>query len=274
MPELPEAETIARDLARRVTGATITGARVLKPDILTPPLTPRRLASAVRSRSIERVGRRGKNIVLELSGDVRIMVNLGMTGRVVSSKARAAADLRHIAARFPLQDGSELLYDDARRFGRIDVLKADDWQRRTGQLGVEPLSEEFTGERLYELTRTSITPMRNWLLDQRRIAGVGNIYANEALFRGGVRPTRRARDLKRREAAPLRDALRDVLSEAIEARGTTFSAYRDGEGGEGAFLPRLRVYGREGEACLKCGSPIRRVVLSNRSAFYCPRCQK
>jgi formamidopyrimidine-DNA glycosylase len=274
MPELPEAETIVRDLARRVTGQTITGARVVKPDILTPPLTPRRLASAVRGRTIERVGRRGKSIIFELSGDMRLMVSLGMTGRVVSSNARAAADLRHIAARFSLKDGGELLYDDARRFGRINVLAPEDWQRRTGQLGVEPLSDEFTGDRLYDLTRTSITPLRNWLLDQRRIAGVGNIYANEALFRAGVRPTRRARDLKRREAAPLRDAIRDVLSEAIESRGTTFSAYRDGEGEEGAYEARLRVYGREGEPCVNCGTPIRRVVLSNRSAFYCPKCQR
>ncbi len=274
MPELPEVETIARDLARRVTGVTITGARVIRPDVLGKGLTPRKLASAVRGKRIEHVGRRGKNIVLELAGAVRILVNLGMTGRVVSSRARAADELRHIAVRFALDDGSELLYDDARRFGRINVFRPGDWERRTGELGVEPLSDEFTADRLYELTRTSITRLRNWLLDQRRIAGVGNIYANEALFRAGVRPTRRARALKRREAAPLRDALRDVLSEAIESRGTTFSAYRDGEGAEGEFLPRLRVYGREGEPCVTCGTPIRRIVLTNRSAYYCPQCQR
>jgi formamidopyrimidine-DNA glycosylase len=274
MPELPEAETIARDIARRVTGAVITGARVARPDVLAPGLTPRRLSGAVRGRTIERVGRRGKNVLLELSGPVHLLFNLGMTGHVISSRSPGTGDLGHIAVRFTLADGSELLYDDARRFGCIAIYGPDEWERRTAELGVEPLSDEFTGDRLFHLTRTSITPLRNWLLDQRRVAGVGNIYANEALFRAGVRPTRRARRLTRAEAARLRDALRDVLLEAIEARGTTFSSYRDGEGAEGGFEPRLRVYGREGEPCLNCGTPIRRVTLTNRSAYYCPRCQR
>lgn len=274
MPELPEAETIARDLDRRIAGAVLRGARVTRPDILAPRLTPRRLADAVRGHSIERVGRRGKNIVIELSGGLRVLVNLGMTGRLVPSTAPAAAELRHVAARFQLENGGAVLYDDARRFGRIDLLDADAWARRTAELGAEPLSDEFTDERLFQLTRRSKTPLRNWLLDQTRIAGVGNIYANEALFRAYVRPTRRARRLTRKEAAALRDAIRDVLTEAIEARGTTFSAYRDGNGDEGAFQPRLRVYGREGEPCRRCRTPIRRVVISNRSAFYCPRCQR
>jgi formamidopyrimidine-DNA glycosylase len=274
MPELPEAETIVRDLQRRVTGATLTGARVVWPDILAPGLTPRKLQLAVRGRTIQHVGRRGKNIVLELAGDVRVMINLGMTGRVVSSLAPAAAGLRHIAVRFPLLDGGELLYDDARRFGRIDVLAARDWERRTAELGVEPLSDAFTPEHLHRLTRGSITPLRNWLLDQRRVAGMGNIYANEALFRARVRPTRRARNLTRREADALRNAIRDVLAEAIAARGTTISDYRDGEGETGGFDVLLRVYGREGEPCLNCGTPIKRIVVTNRSAFYCPHCQK
>ncbi|MGH7578486.1 MAG: bifunctional DNA-formamidopyrimidine glycosylase/DNA-(apurinic or apyrimidinic site) lyase, partial [Longimicrobiales bacterium] len=188
--------------------------------------------------------------------------------------APAAAGLRHVAARFQLENGGAVLYDDARRFGRIDLLDADAWARRTAELGVEPLSDEFTAERLFQLTRGSKTPLRSWLLDQKRIAGVGNIYANEALFRARVRPTRRARRLTRNEAAALRKGIRDVLNDAIKARGTTFSDYRDGNGDAGAFQPRLRVYGREGEPCRRCRTPIRRVVISNRSAFYCPRCQK
>lgn len=274
MPELPEAETIARDLDRRVSGAVLSGARVARPDVLAPRLTSRRLAAGVRGRTVDRVGRRGKNVVLELSGGMRVFVNLGMTGRLVSSAAPAAAELRHIAARFALDDGRAILYDDARRFGRIDLLTAEDWARRSAALGVEPLSDDFTADLLYELTRRSKAPLRNWLLDQRHIAGVGNIYASEALYRARVRPTRRANRLTRKEAAGLRKGLRDVLAEAIKARGTTFSAYRDGEGAEGAFLPRLRVYGRDGLPCRRCRTTIRRTVIANRSAFYCPNCQK
>ncbi|HEX7089900.1 MAG TPA: zinc finger domain-containing protein, partial [Longimicrobiales bacterium] len=138
----------------------------------------------------------------------------------------------------------------------------------------EPLSDELTAERLHALTRGSRVAIRNWLLDQSKLAGIGNIYANEALFRAGIRPTRRAGTLTRREAAALRDGLRAVLREAIAARGTTVNDYRDGTGEAGGFGPKLRVYGREGEPCPVCGTQIRRVVITNRSAFYCPRCQR
>jgi formamidopyrimidine-DNA glycosylase len=274
MPELPEAETIVRDLQRRVPGARVTSVRVIWPDVLAPGLQPAALGRRLRGKRIERVSRRGKNVVLEFEGDLRLVVNLGMTGRVVSSDAARAADLRHIAVRFQLDDGRALLYDDARRFGCLDLRDAAGWIARTAELGAEPLGDAFTPEHLHALTRTSITPIRNFLLDQRKVAGVGNIYANEALFRARVRPTRRARTLTRRETRDLRDALRAVLAEAIDARGTTFSDYRDGEGEEGGFEPRLRVYGREGLPCVLCGTPIKRIVLSNRSAFYCPKDQK
>lgn len=273
MPELPEAETIVRDLRTRVRGAVLTGASVTWPDVLAPGLSPRRLARELRGKRILDVDRRGKAVVLELSDDARLVISLGMTGRIVSSQAPAAAGLRHIAVRFPLDDGRVLLYDDARRFGRIALLDSAQWNERNGRVGIEPLSAEFTADLMFRLTRNSIVALRNWLLDQRRVAGVGNIYANEALFRAGVRPTRRARKLKRREAALLRDAIRDVLQEAIEARGTTLNDYRDADGVAGGFEPRLRVYGREGEPCVRCGTPIRRVAITNRSAFYCPSCQ-
>ena len=274
MPELPEAETIVRDLRKKVKGRTIIGTRVIFSDILGSSLTPRRLSNIARGKTINKIERRAKKIVLRLSGDWVMVISLGMTGRVVAGHSPRAADLRHIAVRFDLDDGSALLYDDARRFGSIELFSAEDWTQRQASLGVEPLSDDFTADRLFQMTRGSITPLRNWLLDQKRVAGIGNIYASEALFRAGVRPTRRARNLKRAEAGKLRDALRAVLSEAIEARGTTFSDYRDGEGDEGAFEARLRVYDRAGLPCVRCGTLIKRVVLSNRSAFYCPQCQK
>jgi formamidopyrimidine-DNA glycosylase len=274
MPELPEAETIVRDLRTRIPGGTVVRVRVTHADVLHPGLTPAALDRRLRGRTFTGVSRRGKNVVLEMEGGLRIVINLGMTGRVVTSDAARAGELRHIAVHIALADGRALLYDDARRFGDIDLRDEEGWVARDAQLGVEPLSDAFTAELLHVLTRSSITPIRNWLLDQRRVAGIGNIYAVEALFRAGVRPTRRARTLTRRETAALRDALRVVLQESIDARGTTISDYRDASGEPGSFDCRLRVYDRAGEPCANCGTEIRRVVLSNRSAFYCRRCQK
>lgn len=274
MPELPEAETIVRDLQRKVIGRTITGSQVSFADILGTDLNPQRLARLVKGRSIDSVERRAKKIVLRLSNQLVLVISLGMTGRVVASRAERARDLRHIAVRFELDDGTSLLYDDARRFGSIEIYTTEHWQERQVSLGVEPLSDEFTPQRLFEMTRTSISPIRNWLLDQTRVSGVGNIYAAEALYRAGIRPTRRARTLTRAESARLRDALRDVLNESIDARGTTISDYRDADGVEGAFDTRLLVYDRAGMPCIRCRTVIKRVVFTNRSAFYCPQCQK
>jgi formamidopyrimidine-DNA glycosylase len=274
MPELPEAETIVRDLRARLPGSTIARVSVKHGDVLHAGLTPATLDRRLRGRTFTGVSRRGKNVVLELEGALRIVINLGMTGRVVTSDVARAGELRHIALNIALADGRALLYDDARRFGDIDLRDEQGWAARDAQLGVEPLSDAFTASLLHALTRTSIAPIRNWLLDQRRVAGVGNIYAVEALFRAGIRPTRRARTLTRRDTAALRDALRDVLQESIDARGTTISDYRDGSGEPGNFDRRLLVYDRAGEPCVRCGTDIRRVVVSNRSAFYCRRCQK
>ena len=274
MPELPEAETIARDLDRRVRGSIIAGIRVARPDILARGNSATTLSRKLRGHRIERVGRRGKNVIIEFDGALRLVVNLGMTGRLIASDAPRSAEMRHVAALLRLEDGRAILYDDARRFGRLDLRDAGHWSQRDAELGVEPLSDSFTGEYLFRLTRGSISPIRNFLLDQKRVAGVGNIYANESLFRAGVRPTRRARQLRRVEAFRLADAIRTVLGEAIEARGTTIDDYRDGNGDAGAFQLRLRVYDRRGEPCVQCGTPVKRVVLTNRSAFYCPQCQR
>lgn len=273
MPELPEAETIVRDLQRKVVGRTIISTKVMFADIL-GGLTPQKLARLTRRKTINSVERRAKKVVLRLSDDVALVISLGMTGRVVVSNAERAKDLRHIAARFDLDNNTALLYDDSRRFGSIEVYTTDAWEQRQVSLGVEPLSDEFTGPKLFEMSRASISPIRNWLLDQTRVSGIGNIYAAEALYRAGVRPTRRANTLTRAEAGRLRDALREVLNASINLRGTTLNDYRDADGIEGGFEPLLLVYDRAGQKCRKCGSLIKRVVFTNRSAFYCPKCQK
>ncbi len=274
MPELPEAETIVRALRQRLPGARVRRISIKHRDILVPGLSAQRLSRTLRNRRFTGVSRRGKNVVLEFEGDIRLIINLGMTGRVVTSEAQRAAELRHVAARFELDDGRSLLYDDARRFGCLDLRDARGWAERTAELGIEPIADEFTAAALHALTRASRSPIRNFLLDQKKVAGIGNIYANEALFRAGVRPTRRAHRLTRREAGALRDHLRDVLNESIAQRGTTISDYRDAFGEGGGFDRWLRVYDRTGEPCLVCGTPIKRIVLTNRSAFYCPRCQR
>lgn len=274
MPELPEAETIVRDLRRRVVGSAITRIAVPRPDVLVPPLDTRRLQAGLHGHRIAGCSRRAKKVVLSLEDDRRIVIHLGMTGRVMTSDAAPAAELRHVVVRIGLEDGRAILFDDARRFGRLEILDPADWPAWSAALGPEPLSAAFTADSLLSGLRRSISPIRNWLLDQKRVAGIGNIYACEALFRAGVRPARRARSLTRREAAALHAAIRDVLREAIRARGTTFRDYRDAEGGRGAFQQRLAVYDREGLPCFACSRPIRRTVLANRSAFHCPGCQR
>ncbi len=267
MPELPEAETIAAGLRASVTDATVTGVEVLHPDVLRE--SPDAFARHVTGRRIRSVSRRGKNVVLELEGGGVLLVNLGMTGRLLPSPSAPT----HPALRFALDDGRTLVYDDVRRFGCVELLEAPAWAERSGSLGPEPLAPSFTAADLAEGLARSRAPVRSWLLDQRRIAGVGNIYANEALFRAGVHPARPASSLSREEAGRLHGALRRVLREAIRARGTTLRDYRTAEGGRGGYAVRLRVYGREGEPCLRCKTPVERVVFGNRSAFFCPRCQ-
>lgn len=272
MPELPEAETIARDLDPRLTGRRITAVDVFHDDVIHGH--PAAFVDALVGPHLTGVGRRGKNVVIRLEHGGRLVVNLGMTGRLVTSDAPRADELAHVAVAFRLDDHRSLLYDDTRRFGRLEVYDPAGWRERDHELGIEPLSDAFTTHALWTLTRATRTPIRNFLLDQYRVAGVGNIYALEALFRAGIRPTRRGHRITRKEAARLRDALRDVLRRAIEHRGTTFSDYRDGSGEAGGFEPLLKVYGREGEPCAVCGSAVKRTVLTNRSAFYCPDCQR
>ena len=271
MPELPEVETIARDLHPRLMGRRITDLTVTHADVIDGD--PDTLAAVTGGLHVVGVDRRGKNVAIRLEDDTRLVINLGMTGRLITSDAPAAGDLGHVAVAFHLDDGRRLLYDDSRRFGRIAWYGPAAWRARDADLGIEPLSEALTTDALWTLTKATRTPIRNFLLDQRKVAGVGNIYALEALFRAGIRPTRRSHRITRKEADRLRTALRDVLARAIEHRGTTVSDYRDGSGEAGGFQSLLRVYGREGESCTVCETPIKRRVLTNRSVFYCPECQ-
>ena len=272
MPELPEAETIAKGLARVLPGRRIARARVLRPDVVDGP--PRRFSSRLRGRDVVEVGRRGKNVVLSLAGGDRVVVNLGMTGRLLhSSTSVPPRSARHPAVHFPLEGGGSLTFDDVRRFGRLSYMEPADWTRWSKGLGPEPLSPSFTGHRLGHTLASSRSPLRSLLLDQRRIAGVGNIYAVEALWAARLHPARPSNTVDDTGARALHRALRRVLRRAIDARGTTLRDYRTADGEEGGFGPALHAYGRERQPCRRCRTPLERLVLSGRSAFFCPRCQ-
>ncbi len=273
MPELPEAETIVRGLRPAVVGETITRAEVLKPDILRE--RKRTFAPKVRGRVIEGVDRRAKNVVVRLDGDRVIAVNLGMTGRLLPFPRPPRGRLRptHPAVRFRLASGGVLVFDDVRRFGTVECLTVEEWVERSDRMGPEPLAPDYSPARLLAGLGSSRSPIRSWLLDQRRIAGVGNIYAAEALFLAGIHPRRPARSVSPEEAQKLHGSVRRVLHDAILAGGTTIRDYRTATGEEGGFAPSLYVYGRDGEPCRACGSEVQRIVFANRSAFLCPRCQ-
>jgi len=273
MPELPEAETIVRGLRTAVVGETITRAEVLKPDILREP--KRCFGPKVRDRSIEAVERRAKNVVVRLSGDRVIAVNLGMTGRLLPFPRPPRGRIRptHPAVRVRLASGGVLIFDDVRRFGTVECLSGDAWEERSRRMGPEPLGPHFTPPRLLAGLAASRSPIRSWLLDQRKLAGLGNIYAAEALFLAGIHPRRPANSVSADEAQRLHRSIRGVLLDAIQAGGTTIRDYRTATGEEGGFAPSLFVYGRDGEPCLTCADEVERVVFGNRSAFFCPTCQ-
>ena len=273
MPELPEAETIVRGLKARVIGKTITRAEVIKADILREP--KRRFTPRLRGRSVADVTRRAKNVILELDDDSVIWVNLGMTGRLLPFPAppRGVGRPAHPAVRFRFADGGVLIFDDVRRFGSVEHLDASARSERSSAMGPEPLSDGWLPEQLVDALSRSRSPARSWLLDQRKIAGVGNIYAAEALFLAGIDPRTPVSSIDEARAGALHGAIRDILQGAIDAGGTTIRDYRNAEGEMGEYGRKLYVYGRDGDPCHRCGSPIERVVFSNRSAFLCPTCQ-
>lgn len=273
MPELPEVETIRRDLDSELTGRTILRARFSKPDIVLN-MSSRSLARRLRGRRFDRVDRRGKYLLLRLDDGRVLQVQLRMSGRfAIGRRAPDEAEFRHVAARFELDDSRTLFYDDVRRLGGFQLLEAHEWAGVESRLGPEPLEPSFTAVRLGRQLRGRRAPIKNALLDQSRVAGVGNIYASEALHRARLDPRRPAGELDRAEMARLHRAIRRVLRNAIADAGTTFRNYRAVNGQSGRFQDALRVYGREGQPCARCGTTIARLVQAGRSTFFCPGCQ-
>jgi formamidopyrimidine-DNA glycosylase len=275
VPELPETETIARDLDRAIAGRRVTSVRVVKPDVLRE-VSARAFAPRVTGATIHRVWRRAKMVVLELSTGDRIVVQPRFTGALLIDDGRLPPEERKYSTiQWTLDDGRLLHYRDIRRLGTVALMSAERFAEYTSDLGVEPLDPSFTGAHLSATLRGSRQAIKKLLMDQRALAGVGNIYANEALWRAGIDPSRAAGRVTDAEASALRDAIVAVLTESISHRGTSFRDYRDASGERGGFVEHLAVYGRAGEACPRCGARlIETHAIDGRTTVLCARCQK
>ena len=271
MPELPEVETIRRQLAPHLEGRTIVAVEILDPR-WTRPEPPQLVQAALEGRRIETIGRSGKYLAWELSGDLHLLVHLRMTGSLLLNPT---AEPSHTRVRFELDAGRRLVYVDPRRFGTGHVLpSAAARDAYLGQrIGIEPLTPEFTLAHLRAMARGRRAPVKSFVLDQRRIAGVGNIYADEALFRAQIHPLRPAGSLSRSQLSALRDAIEQALLAGIEAKGATIDDFRHVDGARGSFQDRFLVHRREGEPCPRCATTITKLVVGGRGTYVCEHCQ-
>jgi formamidopyrimidine-DNA glycosylase len=273
VPELPEVETIRRQLAPALEGRRLERVRVLD-SRWCEPAPPEAIEDALRGRRIERLGRRGKYLIVSLEDDVHLVMHLRMTGNLLlRDDAEAPPHLRVV---FELDDGRRLLFVDVRRFGTGDVLLGADALAAyfDSRLGVEPLSADFTAEALRALARGRRQPVKAFLLNQERVAGVGNIYADEALFRAKIHPLREVGTLRPAQVAALRDAVVETLEAGIDAKGASIDDYRHIDGAEGSFQDRFLVYGRDGEPCVRGNGTIQKLRVAGRGTYVCPRCQR
>jgi formamidopyrimidine-DNA glycosylase len=288
MPELPEVETVRRGLEPVLVGNDFARVEQRRADLRFP--LPRQFAERLAGRRVEALDRRAKYLLARLNDGEVLVMHLGMTGRFSVHKAngagaRAKADIpKHEHIVFHLGDGTDVRYTDARRFGYMDLIPAAALERHAlfKALGVEPLSEDFTPAWLASRLKGKATSIKAALVDQRLIAGVGNIYACEALYRASISPLRLAGTIATRTGKPTKknealvDAVKAALEDAIKAGGSTLRDYRRADGRVGRFQMRFKVYGREGKPCARkgCGGTVRRIVQGGRSTFYCPNCQR
>jgi formamidopyrimidine-DNA glycosylase len=271
MPELPEVETIRRQLAPHLEGRTLETIEILDPR-WTRPQTPATVTDGLHGRYVERVGRSGKYLVWELTEERFLVMHLRMTGSLLFDPL---TEPLHTRVRFALDGGHRLIYVDPRRFGTGHLVVGIEARDRylSQRLGVEPMTPEFTAEHLRALTRGRTAPIKSFVLDQRRIAGVGNIYADEALFRARIHPLRPAGSLRGGQLEALREAIDYALAAGIEAKGATIDDFRHVDGARGSFQDLFMVHQRAGEPCPRCGTPIRKLVVGGRGTYVCERCQ-
>jgi formamidopyrimidine-DNA glycosylase len=274
VPELPEVETIVRDLAPRLAGQILKDPRLLHSDLLRG-VSKRRLLATLHGNRVVELSRRAKHAVFLLASGHRLVIQPGMTGALlISSRESPPRGADYVVFQARLARGECLLYRDVRRLGNILLLTERQWNAYTARIGPEPLSEDFEFEEFRRRIGASKQAIKKVLMDQRRIAGVGNIYAQEALFRAGIDPSRRADRLDRASMERLFWAVREVLVEAIARGGTTLRDYRRGTGEPGSFQFSLRVYGRGGQPCVRCGALLATThAIDGRATTFCWRCQ-
>jgi len=272
MPELPEVETIKRDLEKVILQKRIISVQILDRRVIRD-IPPENFSKALAGQQIDSILRRGKALVFTLLPSRKMLVvQLMMTGQLVaSSKAGASRDKRIV---FLLSNHKYLLYNDQRKFGQLRIVRDLKEIKYFRILGPEPLAAEFTKEYLTAALGKTGRPIKNVLLDHTVVAGIGNIYASEILFAAGISPQRPANRLNLSEVKRLHAAIPAILKQAIRFRGTSMRNYRDASGKKGNFLARLQVYGRDGNPCRKCRAQIQRKVMAGRSTFFCPGCQK
>jgi len=281
MPELPEVETVARDLRPQLSGRRIESVQLTRDPAIRGRLVrypnPTRFVRRLRGRTIRSVERRGKYLVMPLDDDgERLVVHLGMTGHLRLWEPEEAA-VKHTHFRALLDSGLELRYDDPRQFGRLLLGTQDELvagRAFPARLGPEPIHGDLTEAEFDKIVKSRRRPIKSALLDQTFLAGVGNIYADEACFRAGIRPSRWTHRLTARERRALYSAIQEVLENSIAARGSSIINYVDAFGVRGTNQERLLVYGRSGEPCLKCGTPLQGTRLAGRGTVYCRKCQR
>ncbi len=272
MPELPEVETIRRQIEPALAGRVIESVEVLDRR-WTRPSDPREVELGLAGRRIERVERRGKYLLLRLDGDRTLAMHLRMTGNLLLAEPGAAP--RHLRATILLDDGTRLLFTDARRFGQAVILDGDRLDEYfASRLGVEPLSSALTAEELCRLASGRRAPLKSFLLNQTGVAGIGNIYADEALHRAALHPLSPAGSIKPEDCERLREGIVATLEAGLRSGGASVDDYRDARGERGAMQDEFLVHAREGKPCPRCGAEIRRIVVGGRSTYFCPSCQR
>jgi formamidopyrimidine-DNA glycosylase len=273
MPELPEVETVRSALAPALTGRRLDRVDILDTRLVRP-FEPLAVAGELEGERIEAVERRGKYLVLRFESGRALLIHLRMTGSLRHASAGSLVDDPHRRAVVRLDDGSDVAYRDVRRFGTWHLLEPGEVEPYLAErLGVEPFSSEFTPMRFANRLANRRAPIKAVLLDQRTLAGMGNIYADEALWRARIHPLRPAGELTRPEIARLRDAVRRALEAGIARQGATLRDYATPDGGRGRMQYEFKVYGREGEPCDRCGTTIAKTRVAGRGTWYCPRCQ-
>ena len=283
MPELPEVETVMRGLAPTMTGAVISRAEVRRPDLRWP--FPPRMAERLTGQQVLGLRRRSKYILADLGSGESLLIHLGMSGRMLISGDPLGqfvhdhpAPEKHDHVLLQMDNGARITFNDPRRFGAMDLMATEgaDRHKLLATIGPEPLGNDFHEDHLVAALEGRNMPIKSALLDQRIVAGLGNIYVCEALYRAGIHPARKAGRISRQRRAALVPIIRDVLTEAIAAGGSSLRDFRQTDGELGYFQHRFDVYGREGEPCRTpgCDQKIRRIVQSGRSSFYCGQCQR